>query len=451
MPQLRWAWLLVGLLISAYTIISVSRYTHFASRSWDLAIFDVALRDYARLRPPIVEIKGPDFNLLGDHFSPLLAVLAPVYRLWPTPVTLLVAQAALIGLSVLPITRLAVRYLGSTRGLALGLAYGLSWGLIQAVNADFHEVCLAVPLLAFALEAYVDAKWRRAAAWVLWLILVKEDLGLTIAMLGLCMAIRGQRRMGTALAVVGVAGSAVTIGLIMPTVATHGGYAYWALLRGPHHGFWALAAQLFTPSTKLLTLVLLFALTGFLALRSPLALLVLPTLLWRFLASSPSFWGWDWHYSAILMPVMFAAVVDALELVRGSTRRWLRVYGAHAVMAVVLPTAVGLAARLPFRDLFTPTTYQSGARADDARRALAVIPSGRSVEANVDLMAHLTGRCIVYVVGQRTNPTPDFIAIDGAVESHQVDSIAYASKFHPGAHYVLVYSSAYFRVLVRSK
>ena len=44
-------------------------YERFADRSWDLAIFTQAVRAYAHGHAPIASIKGPGFDLLGDHFS----------------------------------------------------------------------------------------------------------------------------------------------------------------------------------------------------------------------------------------------------------------------------------------------------------------------------------------------------------------------------------------------
>src|SRR5690606_318683 len=122
----------------------------------DLAIFEQVVRGYAWLDGPVVDVQGPGANFLGDHFSPALAVLAPVYRLLPFTGTLLVLQALLVAAGVLVVTRLAVRHVGTVAGLGIGLAYGLSWGVQSAIDFDFHEVALAVPLLALAGAAYVD-------------------------------------------------------------------------------------------------------------------------------------------------------------------------------------------------------------------------------------------------------------------------------------------------------
>ena len=64
--------------------------------SWDLAIFAELAKAYAHGQAPIVPIKGDDYNLLGDHFHPILVLLGPTWRLFPTPLALLVVQDLLL-------------------------------------------------------------------------------------------------------------------------------------------------------------------------------------------------------------------------------------------------------------------------------------------------------------------------------------------------------------------
>ena len=435
----------------AYSIVSVSNYERFATRSYDLGIFEQTVRRYAHLQAPIVHIKGAHLNVLGDHFSPLLAVLAPLYRLFPTALTLEIAQAALFALSVIPVTRLAVRHTSAARGLAIGAAYGLAWGLQQAVDVDFHEICLAVPLLAFSLCALVDRRWLACALWASPLVLVKEDLGLTVAVIGVCVMTRGQRRTGGTLAACGVVASAITILVVMPAIDSTGRYPYWneLLPGGRSHTPLALARSLFDPATKLVTLVMIFGITGFLALRSSICLAVLPTLAWRFLAETPSYWGTDWHYNAVLMPIVFVALVDATIATRASTRPWLRAYGVN-VASATLAAAIALSGQFPLSRLIDPATYHGGQRVAEAREALAQITSGSVVETDVGLMAHLTSRCDVYFITRAGNPPPDFLVIASAWSPSVTDAAAYAERLHPGVRYQLVYSSSSYQVAHRS-
>src|SRR5579875_1574884 len=100
-------WLIAGGVFACYTTISVFRYLRLDPTSWDLGIFTEYVSQYARLHAPVVDIRGAGFDLLGDHFHPIVALIAPFFRLFPSPITLLVAQALLAAVSVFPVSRAA--------------------------------------------------------------------------------------------------------------------------------------------------------------------------------------------------------------------------------------------------------------------------------------------------------------------------------------------------------
>nr|WP_202447118.1 DUF2079 domain-containing protein [Streptomyces sp. SID5468] len=412
-----------------------------ADTSWDLGIFDEAVRHYAHFQAPVVDIKGPGFDILGDHFSPVLAVLAPVYRLFPGAVTLLIAQALLLGVSAVPLTRAAITRLGTGRGTALGIAYGTAWGLQRAADNGFHEIAFAVPLLAMTTTCLLDRRGRAAACWCLPLVLVKEDLGLTVAAVGALLVLRRERVLGCALVLFGTAAFAVTVGVLIPAMNSAGHYDYWSKVGGGGTAGSLLKPFLSGWDVKSQTLLVLFGTVGLLALRSPLCLLALPTLGWRFTATDTVYWGTDWHYSAVLMPIVFAALVDAVVAAESSPRRWLRGW-AHNVVPAVLGIALTftLAGRLPLQDLLHTATYDPGPRAPAARHALAEIPDNATVETNIGLMSHLTSRCDVFWVGDTKGLTPRYIALDllNGWSTPVTDPVGYARSLHPGATYALL-------------
>src|SRR5690349_17601690 len=168
-----------------YAAVALIRFGRMEVASYDNAIFEEAVRGYAHGGWPIVPIKGAGFNLLGDHFSPAIALIAPFYRLFPRPETLLVAQVVLIAISVFVVASVGIRVLGLGWGGVVAVAYGLSFGLQSGVIADFHEVAFGVPLLALAGAAFVEERYSAVVGWSVPLLLVKEDLGLTVAAVGL--------------------------------------------------------------------------------------------------------------------------------------------------------------------------------------------------------------------------------------------------------------------------
>ncbi|WCH93367.1 DUF2079 domain-containing protein [Streptomyces moderatus] len=436
-PGRRDPWLLAAALFVGYAIVSVGRYRHLGQKSWDLGIFEQVIRSYAHLQAPIADLKGPGFNILGDHFSPVTVLLAPVYRIFPSSITLLVAQAALFALSAVPVTRAAARLLGRRSGLAIGVAYGLSWGLQQAVDFDFHEICFAVPLIAFSLEALLARRWRAALLWALPLVLVKEDLGLTLTALALVVAWRARQespraaRWALGVAVFGVVALALTLLVVIPSFNSAGTYDYWNKVDesgggGPFDGL----------DTKLRTLAwLLIPTTGLLALRSPILLVALPTIGWRFVSAYPQYWGTDWHYSAVLMPVVTFALVDALVIHRNSTRAWLRSYVQH-LPAAVAAASLALTTSLPLADLTESEIYRKPARVSAIERLLAEVPDGASVEANIAPISRLTSRCRVFWVSNTRGVEPDFIALDNSRKRYR-DVESYARTLHPDARYAV--------------
>ncbi|MGI8449443.1 MAG: DUF2079 domain-containing protein, partial [Streptosporangiaceae bacterium] len=187
-------WLIALAVFAAYTTISLARYFQLDPGSWDLGIFTEYVRQLAHLRAPVVNIHGSGFNLLGDHFQPIVGLIAPVFLLFPSAATLLVVQALLTAVSVIPVSRAAAARLGTGAGRMIGAAYGLAWGLQQMIDFDFHEIAFAVPLLACSLSALSRGKVRAAAVWALPLVFVKEDQGLTVAAIGILIVVMSRFR-----------------------------------------------------------------------------------------------------------------------------------------------------------------------------------------------------------------------------------------------------------------
>jgi uncharacterized membrane protein len=410
-------WLLALGLAAAYCAVSLGRLYRYETRSWDLAIFEQVVHGYAELAGPIVDVQGPDANFFGDHFSPALAVLAPLYRVAPHTETLLIAQAFLVAGSVLIVTRLAVRHVGFAAGMGIGLAYGLSWGIQSAVDFDFHEVALAVPLLALSGAAYVDRDWGRTALWAFPLVLVKEDLALTSAAIGVVLVLRGARRWGAALLIASVLAFVAATVVIIPAVNADGVYRFWPESDGSD-GVLAtllhLPLDLVWPAEKLETLLLVLAVGVLLVLRSPWMLVAGPNLAVRFLSDNPYYWSTEWHYSLTTMTVVFVALVDALVLVRERGPDRLRAYASHVPVAAVA-VALVLCLQFPFRGLFDPSTYDGGQRAMDARAVLARVPDDASVASDLSLLSDLVGDRDVYWVGSDTGGIrPEFVLLEGA-------------------------------------
>ena len=310
--------------------------------SWDLAIFSELAKAYSHFQAPIVPVKGDGYNLLGDHFHPILLLLGPIWRLFPTPLSLLITQDLLLAVSAWPLTRLAGRLTNQWVGGALGLVYVLSWGMQGAVAAQFHEIAFAMPMLACASVAFVERRWVAVTAWSAPLVLVKEDMGLTVLMIGVAVmltslvpawyrsctvsgasgrgadvlddaaeadAARNRRRglrLGVGMIVGGIAAFLFSILVFLPAFNINGVWDYGLSSQDKPTSPDALAQ-------KVKVVVMLILTSGIIGVTSPWLLVVLPTLAWRFLGSVEFYWVWDnWHYNVTLMPIALGALLDVV-------------------------------------------------------------------------------------------------------------------------------------------
>ena len=536
----RWLPLLVGTVATAlYCAFSWSQWIRGETPSWDNAIFTQLLSSYAAGHGPLVDIKGHGYNLLGDHFHPLVALLAPVYRIFPSALTPMILQDLLFGISAVVVTRCAVRVLHPAPAAAIGCAYALSFGLQNAVAVQFHEVALAVPLLAAGLTALREQRWLAATLWTAPVALVKEDLGITVAAVGALMlghalrpslrrvlpavrrhwaaltseaalssetaltpdavppdaapsdaasanAVAGHPRekpgsavvprgtalpCGVVLVVWGIAATAFAVGVVLPALNPDGAFAYAdrldvaGLLRDPAS---AVILQV-VPAQKLGTWLLLLLAGAVVAVRSPLALLALPTLTWRMLSPHEGYWGPGWHYSAVLMPVLFVALVDAVVRLRadaaaafgraeradgraGRGQRGGPGRGARAeasvlwVMATAAPwlaltVALAVGTQLPLARLAGAEAWGADPRGGVKAAAVEEIPPGASVATDLTLMNALVSRADVHWIGTVDDPAPEYVAVDRAGAAWgghgPADVAAYAQELY-GADYEVV-------------
>jgi uncharacterized membrane protein len=474
---------------AAYTVISVSRYMRLDPGSWDLGIFTEYVKQIAHFHAPVVAIRGAGFNLLGDHFQPIVGLIAPVFVVFPSAVTLLVVQALLTAISVLPVCRAARETLGVAPSRLIGAAYGFSWGLQQMINFDFHEIAFAVPLLAFSLSALVRRKLLPTVAWALPLVFVKEDQGFTLAAIGLVMAgmgagahLRARRTggkvepgqtdwawAGMLLVIWGAGWSVAAIGWIIPHFNPAHTYPYWydggAASPGGHVTLSVLAHQLSTGGgEKFHTTVMILLPVAFLALRSPLVLAIVPSLALRFLSTNHYFWDTNWHYSATVMPIVFIAAIDGMaRMARRSARRaeraeragaqpaggglagWRRPgtavarYGGVAMLAI----AAWLAFQFPLATLWSSVTYQIGPHVVAEQQALAKVPPGTTVESTLSTLAALAARDNTFWVGSTGDPSPRYVVFDQTNSGYSptpTDVLGFVDSQHNGDSYRQVFA-----------
>jgi uncharacterized membrane protein len=241
--------------------------------------------------------------------------------------------------------------------------------------------------------------------------------------------------------------------------ATHQ-YPYWnnggVVAPGGHLSLGAVAHQFAAGATeKLWTVYLILLPVAFLALRSPLALIAVPSLALRFVSTNNYFWGDGWHYNATVMPIVFLAAVDGMASVRAASERrsaqgrrarpglprpggLVARYGA-AVMVIV---AAWMAFRFPLAGLWSSQTYVITPHVSAEAAAIAKVPDGVTVEATLSLLAPLAARDNTYWIGTSPNPAPQYIVFDNDDSGWSpppTNVLTFVDQRHPGYQYVRIF------------
>ncbi len=337
------------LFFSAYT---VQKHNSFRTTGFDLGIYDQVLYNIlheGRMRftfftswdgNPIISedhiIDSYD-NYLAFHFSPVLYLLAPVYAFYQDAKTLLVFQSIALGLGGVAVYLLAQVTLNN---ILLASVFGVSYLLYPALHgvnqSDFHGIAMAIPVLLFVFYLLERKKLKLFYVLLVTALLVREDVALTIAAIGLYMIfVKKMPRHGLIVFGLGLAYFLLVTQTVIPYLRMGGQYVYVDRFENMMaEGFNGLGGVMVTAFTnplytivnalqpdKIVYLLQLLVPVLFLPLLAGGGVIVvLPSLATALLASFEPQYQLGYQYSAITIAVVYyLAIVGARNvLVRAS-------------------------------------------------------------------------------------------------------------------------------------
>jgi uncharacterized membrane protein len=395
----------------AMSAATVRRHQSFHSNAYDLGIFDQVIWNTAYGDALMSSILG-DRHYFSEHVSPILILLAPLYRLWADPILLLVLQTAALASGAIATYRIA-RHVLSSNPLATVFAFAyLAYQPLRQVNTfDFHPEALATPLLLFAFDALLHRRRATCSLLLALAILCKEDVAAGVCAFGVYTALfRRERLFGGAIAFVGLAAFVLDLWVIAPH------------FRGGEYGFFERYAYLGeSPGDIGLTLLsrpgyvlshvvtleklkYLFEVLGpfaFLSLLAPGELLLAgPALAESLLSGYEGQFSIGYHYTAALTPFVVVSAIHGLRnlLASEKLRRILRLRSRSdllSIRAAALLVFLGciLVGKSPaaLLQLYRTTPDEMAIHA-----VLGHVPAAASLSAQGVLVPHLAHRRSVY-------------------------------------------------------
>jgi uncharacterized membrane protein len=362
---------LLAVMIFTYVVswcgLSFLRHYYFHS-SYDLGIMDQVVWNTAQgnLFARSIEVT----NDLGDHVRLYLAALSLIYLAIPSPYVLLTFQSLVLGLTAWPLYKLARRKLDSP---AIGLAAAccvLAYPPLGFLNRyDFHIEVVSVPLLVAAFERIDSGDLKSAGVLMALTLFCKENLGVTVAALGLMTGLYYKHwRFGLTWVMVGLSYSSIALLVVIPAFRgepsdTLSRY-YW-LGDTPYEMLWTALSQpafvlrrIFV-AEHVLTLLQLFAPLAFLPLFGLPALLpAVPALIYNFLAEWHSQGVIYQHYMAPVIPFVLVSAVLGLRCLASSA--WVAGFlDANVSGAFRFNRSIGVGAGMMLAAIVTSWIYQN--------------------------------------------------------------------------------------------
>ena len=397
----------------SYTTVQIHR--GLGTSAYDFGLYDQGVWLLSQGKVPFVTLMGR--NLFGDHTSFILLPLVPLMWVFTSTSLLFVVQTVVIASGAIPIYAFARKHLESD---ALGCVFACTYLLYPAVSwtnvENFHPDSFLGVLVAVALWAALSRKWRWYVVAVLLALLVKEDVVLVVAPIGVWVALRRDVRIGVA-TLIGSIGAALFCFLFVIRNLT--GTAFRNSWRIPFGGFGGLVKTAFTSPRTLLEyltsdgrltyLLQMFAPTAGLFVIAPSVALIGFVVMFSNIISTFYYqYQIQYHYSLVVAPILVFGNIYAVGRLGKSARR-----KATVIVGVASIVSAFFLAPLPLAhnqiQKFPPDSPSVAA----AHELFAQIPADAVISVFHPLSAQLARRERVYVFPnpfQRALYGPDVFA-----------------------------------------
>lgn len=175
------------------------------------------------------QLSYPSYIHLGQHFVIDFLLWMPLYALFPSPITLIVLQVALIAAAGIVLYFLARHYLSVPISVMIVASYYGANGVIGPTLGNFYEHC-QIPLFVFSLLLALE-KQRWVLFWIFAALTLgtREDVGITLFGIGVYLIFsRRYPRTGMALCAISFSYVVLITTTVMPMFSVDSSRLYLA-------------------------------------------------------------------------------------------------------------------------------------------------------------------------------------------------------------------------------
>ena len=382
-----------------------AKHNAFNTRIYDFARFSQAI--WSTLHNRFMFSSVHYGSILGNHFSPLMALTAPLLLIWDNARLLFLVQAVNAAATVY-IIQLIIK--DKTPKLA-------PWFILLAfMNPALHDVTLfevrritfGMPFFALALYALYKKQRILMLAGLCLALLAKESMGLYVFMIGFYLAVfEKDWRWGIGLMTLGVGWSLVISLWVIPLIRSNGGdlVVYPQLYYYNHLGSTYgeilqrviqqpfVIIRIMFQSAQLKALVRVLLPFGFVLpfLQAKWVMFCVPYVGLMFLSTDIDMMQLDKWYMATVFPVLLASTAAGWSKIPKSRERTiLGLFVLTTILSFVLYSPA------PFGGRYDPELYKVTARNRLEMAMVNRVPIDACVVAQNHYVPHLTHRVDLY-------------------------------------------------------
>lgn len=185
-PTLIIVGVLALLFIGFISLTTVVQFKVYGTSCFDMGIFS---QMYYNMIHDLSMNTTCERDMLLSHFavhcSPIFYLLLPVYFIFPTPETLLVCQAILVGSAVIPLYFICKNYkFSNIMTLIICMIYLFAPAVIMPNYYDFHENAFLPPMIMWLLWSIEKSKIPAMFVFMMLTLFVKEDAFIYVVSIG---------------------------------------------------------------------------------------------------------------------------------------------------------------------------------------------------------------------------------------------------------------------------
>ena len=435
-------WIAVGLLllyVLVFSTLTIRQHQSFNTNALDLGKFDQSIWNTSQGRP--FQITISENLVIESHFSPSLALFAPLYWIWPDIRLLFIMQSILLGGAGFLIYWFFRRQ-NPWLGLAVFAAYLMNPALHQVNLVEFRRLTLAVFATSYAIYHLLRRQYGWMALGLAIALLSKEDMSLTVIAFGIyILLVQRNMKVGAATLVAGIAWFILVPFVVLPSLMTtdqtegyqHANSSYSYLGTSLPEIVQTVAREpglllQYAGQTERLQAVFNFLWpSAFLFLLAPeIALFLLPH--FGFLLTStgdPMGRLQVWYPSVLVIMLFWAVAVGTARL----SRRWQKI--ALAILLGASVIAWFTTSELWPGPKFDRARYQVTEHERQVAAQLAGLPDDAIIMAQDPLVPHLSHRQDIYMFPWvRHDNQPDIIVLEREMRPYPLKTDEYRTYFY---------------------